>query len=231
VTEIAPTGAGRKPGMLLFLPRRLNRGAFLVGLRRLHAWTGVWGAIAFFCLGLSGFLLNHRDTLKISTGRPVEVSEYMAPVDAGLIESEEALGLWAQTSFHLMLKPKRPKDEATQDKEVWFLDRSVPSATIWRQVLAGPNGDIQVDYLPGSSAVHVARHANTFLATLVALHKGAGLGIAWVLVIDTFAGALVAMSLTGVLLWSRLHGPRLAAIGLMTTSVTVALAAMWNGLV
>jgi hypothetical protein len=55
--------------------------------------------------------------------------------------------------------------------------------------------------------------------------------MAWVLVIDTFAGALLAMSLTGVLLWSRLHGPRLAAIGLMTASVMLALAAVWNGLI
>lgn len=46
------------------------------------------------------------------------------------------------------------------------------------------------------------------------MHKGSGLGVAWVLLIDTIAGALIAMSITGVLLWSRLHGPRLLAAAL-----------------
>jgi hypothetical protein len=51
------------------------------------------------------------------------------------------------------------------------------------------------------------------------------LGLAWVLFIDTIAGALVAMSLTGFLLWTRLHGSRLLAGGIMLASLMFAASA------
>ncbi len=46
------------------------------------------------------------------------------------------------------------------------------------------------------------------------LHKGIGMGTAWVLLADTLAGGLVFLSLTGLLLWTKLHGSRLAMAGL-----------------
>jgi hypothetical protein len=39
------------------------------------------------------------------------------------------------------------------------------------------------------------------------------------------------MSLTGALLWSRLHGPRLAAVGIAGASLILALFAAWPSLV
>jgi uncharacterized protein len=44
----------------------------------------------------------------------------------------------------------------------------------------------------------------------------------WVLFLDTIAGALIVMSLTGFLLWTRLHGPRLLAGGLVGGSLALA---------
>jgi hypothetical protein len=53
----------------------------------------------------------------------------------------------------------------------------------------------------------------------------------WVLFIDTMAGGLVAMALTGALLWSRLHGPRLAALGIVLASIGLGLFAAWPTIV
>ncbi len=53
---------------------------------------------------------------------------------------------------------------------------------------------------------------------------------AWILLTDTLAGALLILAITGILLWSRLHGPRLLAAGLIGTTLTALLALMANTL-
>ena len=63
------------------------------------------------------------------------------------------------------------------------------------------------------------------------MHKGSGMNWIWVLFIDTMAGGLIAMALTGALLWSRLHGPRLAAVGIVGTSLVLAVFAALPGVV
>ncbi len=75
------------------------------------------------------------------------------------------------------------------------------------------------------------RTEQNVFGTLKNLHKGVGLSMWWVLFIDTMAGGLIAMSLTGALLWSRLHGPRLAAIGIVIASFALALTAAWPSLI
>ena len=42
---------------------------------------------------------------------------------------------------------------------------------------------------------------------------------AWILLTDTLAGGLLILAITGTLLWSRLHGPRLVAAGLIGTTL------------
>jgi hypothetical protein len=74
-----------------------------------------------------------------------------------------------------------------------------------------PDAKVTVTYVPGANHATAKREATGFLGTLKNLHKGVGLPIAWVLLIDTIAGALVTMAVTGFLLWSRLHGTRLLA--------------------
>jgi hypothetical protein len=54
------------------------------------------------------------------------------------------------------------------------------------------------------------------------------MGIGWVLLADTLAGGLIVLSLTGILLWTRLHGGRLAAAGLGFGSLVLAAAFTWQ---
>jgi hypothetical protein len=48
------------------------------------------------------------------------------------------------------------------------------------------------------------------------------------LLVDTLAGGLLALALTGMLLWSRLHGPRLLALGLASGSALLAIVLVWQ---
>ena len=192
-----------------FLPSAWQRGRFLVWLKRVHAWTGLWGALLFLLMGTSGFLLNHRAILKIDTGELTEVSTADVAVQAGSIGDGDALERWARQRFALRVAGKPPQPAKPGTKAM--LGQTLPEAPSLVRVFTLPDAKLTVTHFPGSAAVSVKREALGLLGTIKNLHKGVGLGIAWVLLIDTIAGALVTMSVTGFLLWSRLHGSRLAA--------------------
>lgn len=182
----------------------------LATLKRVHAWTGLWGAGLFLLLGVSGFLLNHRSVLPIDTGKPVELTEVRLPVPGDLIVNEAALGTWARRALALSSDPK-PLPEKENPSAGRFLGRDMALVPRWGRVFYLPDQKVTVTYVPGAHFVSAKREVVGVLGVLKNLHKGTGLGVAWILLLDTIAGALVAMSLTGVLLWSRLHGPRLLA--------------------
>ena len=54
------------------------------------------------------------------------------------------------------------------------------------------------------------------------------MGVAWILLADTIAGSFIILSLTGILLWTRLHGPRLLAAALGLGSLTLAIFFVWR---
>ena len=207
-----------------FLPRSWSSAAFLKWLKRTHAWTGFWGALLFLMLGTSGVLLNHRQQLKIDTGEPVEVSAARLPVVPGAIPDADALGAWGSRTLGLPGKPQPAKPEPSAANAT-FAGKSVAPLETWRQTFALTNGRVTLEYVPGANFVTARRDAVGVLATLKNLHKGVGLPVAWVLLIDTIAGALVVMALTGFLLWSKLHGPRLLAGALAGGSLAWALLA------
>jgi hypothetical protein len=47
--------------------------------------------------------------------------------------------------------------------------------------------------------------------------------VGWVLLIDTFAGSIVLLSLTGVLLWTELNKKRTAGVVIVATSLIAAI--------
>ena len=241
------TSTKPRPGGPLFLPARFRKASTILWLKRIHAWTGFWGALIFLLLGTSGVFLNHRETLKIDTGAPVEVSAMDIKVAPDTIGSVEALGLWAQKEFGFQVQPRPPRAPAPgtpaggapgaarpagnvmpaeAGAKVSFLGKERESAEKWQLAFNHVNGVVTVEYVKGASSVAVRQQAQNMLGLIKNMHKGSGLGIAWVLFLDTIAGALIAMSLTGFLLWSQLHGPRLLAGGLAGGSLLVALLAI-----
>jgi uncharacterized protein len=211
---------------LLFTPARWQRTAVIHWLKRTHAWTGFWGAIIFLLLGISGILLNHRSIWKIDTGQAVAVRAMNIPVAPGDILTEKDLGQWAKRTLELSSEPRAPRKEPERQKSV-FLGKALPEAPKWSQQFTHPNGRVTVEYIPGSASVGVKQDEDNAAGFIQNLHKGSGVGLIWVLFLDTIAGALITMTLTGCLLWSRLHGGRLLAVGIMFTSLAVALAGLW----
>jgi uncharacterized protein len=208
---------------LLFMSRRWQRAGVLQWLKRIHAWTGFWGALLFFMMGSSGFLLNHRSILKIETPKPVEVSAMEVAVRPGQFADADALAKWAKAQLGLRVDGKAP--QAKPEGDTRFRGVDLPKADVWTRTFTLPDAKITVAYVPGAPNVSVKTEAVGLLATIKNLHKGTGLSVAWVLFLDTIAGALIVMSLTGFLLWTRLHGSRLLAGAIGGGALVWALAA------
>lgn len=151
-------------------------------------------------------------------------------VDPALITSPEDLGKWAQAQFGTSLEPRAPRAEGGGER-VRLMGADVQEAVVWKQAFNGANGVLNVEYSPGAAAVKATKSEQNLWGLMKNIHKGSGMSWMWVLFIDTMAGGLIAMALTGALLWSRLHGPRLAAVGIVTASLGLAVFAAWPGFV
>lgn len=209
---------------LLFVPRGWQRAKVLQWLKRVHAWTGFWGALLFLVLGASGVLLNHRNILKIDTGEPVEASAVDIAVPPGSIPNADALGAWAKRELRLPVEGKPPPPAPPADAAPRaFGGVPVAEPEKWTRVFTLTGAKVTVEHVPGAAHVSARRETVGALAFLKNVHKGTGLGVAWILFIDTIAGALITISLTGFLLWSRLHGSRLIAGGIVLASLALAI--------
>lgn len=206
-----------------FIPARFQKATILIWLKRVHAWTGLWGALIFLLVGTSGFLLNHRSTLKIDTGKAIEVADIEIKVATSLINSGRDLERWVQERFGF--KADKAQIRTRLRQRARFNGEVLTRPARYDVRLRGPNRTITADYTQGANTVSLKEVENNVWAFLKNLHKGSGLGVMWILFFDTVAGALLMMSLTGFLLWSKLHGPRLVGLGLLFGSLGVAISA------
>jgi hypothetical protein len=202
--------------------KRSSRANFIKWLRKVHGWVGLWGAVLGLLLGVTGFLLNHRaGPLHISPGTP-QVKQMQLALPGERPATPEALAQWLQRELAFDGKPGKFRRERAHP--VAWGERSVVQPESWQFALLGPRQNVAVEYWVGDSTVAVRRTENAFLATLNNLHKGVGMGIGWVLLMDTIAGSLILLSLTGVLLWTELNRRRTTGVVLVAGSVAAALA-------
>ena len=206
-----------EPRGYLFLSQGMKRGRFLVWLRRTHAWMGLWGAAMGLLFGVTGILLNHRNEMKIPLAKHEETRQVLTPPGASL-ESPETLEAWLRAEFKLSDAKSRIQKKPGGPAP-WGGGR-IEQPENWRITLTTPNLSVNAEYWKGDAATHVEQKEANVWATLVSFHKGSGMSNAWILLTDTLAGALLVLAITGTLLWSRLHGPRLLAAGLIGTTLT-----------
>lgn len=220
-TPVSP--ATRQPktgGGYLFLPKSLSRGAFLKWLRRLHAWFGFWLAALALLFGLSGLLLNHHELMKIPAAKTTQQNVQLTlpepkPADA------KAMAAWLGETLHIDARHARIKQE--NSKPVPWNGGQIMQPPLWQINVRGPKRSIQAEYWQGNSFVSVKQNEANFFALLTNLHRGAGMGPGWILFTDTLAVGLMMLSLTGILLWTGLHGRRLLAAGLGLSSLSLLL--------
>ncbi|MCK9606196.1 MAG: PepSY-associated TM helix domain-containing protein [Methylomonas sp.] len=226
-----PTNLPRKKinGGYLFLPHSLSRGALLKWLRRTHAWLGLWGAALGFLFGFTGILLNHREVMKIPIGR-LQQTEFQILLPDPRPASATAMAAWLGQTMNIDTRQAKIKHQPP--KTVIWNNQNIRQPAVWHIALRNPKHSLNAEYWVGNAFISVKQGSANLLQTLNNLHKGTGMGVGWILLVDTLAGALLLLSMTGILLWTRLHGPRLAAAGLglgsLSLVVFIALSAIYG---
>jgi len=208
-------------------PTPSRRAEFVRWLRKMHGWIGLWGAVLGLLFGISGILLNHRAVLRIPAVQTQE-SSVQVPLPTPAPSTPQAMAAWLQRSLRLGQDPGRVKAEPA--RPVAWGDQSVTQPARWSASFTSPSGNVQAEYWVGNSYVTVRRVQNNAFATLVNLHKGVGMGTAWVLLVDTLAGSIILLSLSGVTLWMLTHrrrtvGLAIGAVSLLSV-VSLAIAAL-----
>jgi hypothetical protein len=220
---ILQTTASQPPkktnGGYLFLPRSLSRGSFLKWLRRTHGWLGLWGAAMGLLFGFTGILMNHRDIMKIPIGR-MEQTEIQLALPEPRPANPKTMAAWLGENLQVDIRQAKIKHEPA--KEVVWQNQTLKQPAAWNITVRSPNRMLSAEYWEGNAFVSVKQGNANLLQILNNLHKGTGLGVGWILLVDTLAGALMLLSMTGILLWTRLHGPRLMAAGLGLGSLSLA---------
>ncbi|MBN8886404.1 MAG: PepSY-associated TM helix domain-containing protein [Rudaea sp.] len=168
-------------------------------VRQLHLWIGAWGAIAAILYGISGFVMNHRAVLKIPQGGSTDLSKIELPVPGGVRTTPEAMRTWLRDTQKLDIDNLRVMPSAP----IEFNGQTVKPPARW--MFSGGNARVttQAEYSEGNASMIVRQTEQSPLATLLRLHKSVGGGIAWTLLGDTFAFSMIALGISGLLLWGR----------------------------
>lgn len=214
----------QNPATLIQKPKRFR---WLKWLRRIHAWVGLWGAALGLLFGISGFLLNHRMVMKIPAAQ-MEQSQLELALPAPPPADAKALAKWLQAQLSIDREPNKISTEPT--KTVTWAGQNLQQPSQWRVDFHSPQHSVNAEYWVGNAYVSIKHQDANVFAFITRLHKGVGMGTLWVLLADTLAGGLVFLSLTGLLLWTKLHGSRLTMAGLGLTSLGLAMFTALNSL-
>ena len=203
-----------------FLPRRLQTPIFLVWLRRSHGWLGIWGALAGILFGLTTIAMVHSNVF------PAEAesrSVVQLPVNGTVIGNADDLGAFVKAELDLMTEWRQPRNQGAAggmgaaDSEGRRGGGAVGAQSnqpVYITQFTSPQRTLDLRYVAGNEYIEITRTERGFLDTLNRLHRGNGAQLGWTLLGDAFSGALIVLALSGVLLWSRMDGSRLLAIGL-----------------
>jgi hypothetical protein len=199
---------------------RSRRATVLKWLRKTHGWIGLWGAALGLLFGTSGILLNHRAIMKIPAVQSQE-STVQIPLPSPAPADADALAAWLQRSLALDAAPGKVKAERA--RAVAWGDKAVTQPARWSASFTAPNSNVQAEYWVGNSFVTVKRSDTNAFGVLANLHKGTGMGAAWILLVDTLAGSIILLSVTGVLLWALMTRRRMVGAAITATSLTLVL--------
>lgn len=194
--------------------RRHRRSAlFIRWLRKTHLYVGLWGAVLGFLFGATGILLNHRSVMKIPVEKVVQKTAQLALPDpsAQRFDSPEEMARWLQAELAFD-NAAATRMKAEPPRRVTWADREVQQPARWTFNWQAPGRGVSAEYFVGNRFVKVDSQDATAIGLLTRLHMSTGVGAFWVLLSDTIAAGMIVLSVTGLLLWSRLHPLRLAAV-------------------
>ena len=195
--------------------------AILRWLRKVHGWLGLWGAVFGFLFGATGIVLAHRAVQKL----PVTKVEQSVVQYRLATQPSTANELAQRLSREFGFEGREPRLKVEPARPVAWNSGSLAQPERWEIGFDHPKRGVRVEYFVGNAYARVEKIDATWIGTLTRLHMSTGVDAFWVLLVDSFAGSLMALALTGTLLWTQLRLPRLAAAcGLLGAPV---LAALW----
>ena len=226
MTDAVVTGTDR--------PRINRRVTFVRWVRRTHGWFGLWGALLGLIFGASGVWLNHRAVLKLQLPAQKTMNAQLSLPDARP-QTPDAMATWLQGTLKLSgsvnnmrIERARPVPWAENAARGNGSERSLMQPEHWTFNFGGPDRIVRVEYWVGNGSVNVRTMENGFFATLTNLHKGVGMPVPWILLVDTLAGSLIFLSLSGLVLWWETNRRRRLGIAIFGVSVIATLGlALW----
>lgn len=176
--------------------------------------------------GITGILMNHRAVLRIPAATVEQTVIQLALPEPP--PDPETFAVWLQRELRLTRRPSRVKVDPA--RTVAWAGHGIRQPPRWEVHWSAPQRSIAAEYWVGNSFVTVRRADGNVWAFLTGLHTATGATVAWVLLTDSIAGSVIALAVTGVLLWTRLHGPTLAAAGLALGSLLLGAWFAWTGM-
>lgn len=213
---VIPFRPPRAPFTVQPPPLPSRRALVVKWLRKTHGYIGLWGAVLGLLFGGTGILLNHRAVLKIPAAE-VRESTVQIPLPRPAPANPQALAVWLKHALHLQQPAGRIKAEAA--RPVAWGDASLLQPARWSASFTSPSSNVQAEYWVGNNFVSVKRTDNNAFATLTNLHKGVGMSVGWVLLVDTLAGSIILLSLSGVGLWALTQRRRVVGLAIGAVAV------------
>ena len=199
----------------------LSRTDVVVWLRKTHGWIGLWGATLGLLFGFSGIWLNHRAVLPLKPATQREETQ-LALVDPRPADAK-AMAAWLQQALPGTGTPSNVRVDKARPAP--WVEAGAAGATAviqpehWTFNFNAPRTQIQADYWVGNRMVSVRRTDNGVVAALTNLHKGVGMPVAWILLVDTLAGSLILLSLSGLSLWLLTRRKRTLGLAIVGTAL------------
>lgn len=179
-------------------------------IRQIHLWVGAWGAIAAIVFGLTGFIQDHRAVLKLPQGKSTEVSSVELSVPEPARASADAMLAWLRDVQHVDVESQRGPSGRGRESRWVFVGGNARTVT-------------QAEYIQDADSIAVRTSVQSPLAVLGRLHKGVGGGIAWIVLADSFALAMIALGISGLVMWGRGRSARQMSLSIVGVAVLVLL--------
>lgn len=198
-----------------------RRATILRWLRKVHGWLGLWGAVFGFLFGATGIVLAHRSVLHLPITKVEQSVVHYRLASAPLAPADLAQRIAAEFGFG----GPAPRVKVEPPHLVAWNGVDVVQPERWEIRFDHPRRGARVEYFVGNGFARIEKLDATAIGTLTRLHMATGVDAFWVLLIDTFAGSLMLLALTGTLLWTQLRPPRAAAAAVLLGAPL--LAACW----
>ncbi|GCB05306.1 PepSY-associated TM helix domain-containing protein [Ralstonia sp. SET104] len=187
-----------------------NRRATVVRwLRKTHGWFGLWGAVMGLIFGVSGIWLNHRAVMKLPVAQQ-KTTKRIALSDP-LPGTPEAMGARLQQALQLREPPSRirverakpvPWAEPADQTDGGRIAAQAPmQPEQWSFSFGNASTQLQVEYWVSNHWAQARQTDNGILGKLISLHLGRGMTAPWILLVDTLAGCILFLSISGLWLW------------------------------